>query len=516
MLVENRRLIYHWGYGYHGMQGEAHVKAATPRKLGWPRIVAATIGLLLIVLAWWHVLGATRGLTVVNSTRDGVPLRFVAPEGEEDLPGVVVAHGFAGSRQLMLTYAYTLARAGYGVMLLDFDGHGANGASPDREAGSLQDNLTTAYQALRTEPAVDVDRISLLGHSMGSGAVMQAAVDEPEKYLATVAVSPTGADVTPDRPRNILFQAGTLEPQFLGNAERLLVAAGGPNDDFRNGLARDLVAVPNVEHISILFSRTSHQAALDWLNRALARPPQSVSADSRIIWYGLHLVGWLVLAIALKPLLPVLREAGAAMIRPPWWWLGLLVAPFLASGILALLSRVVEVGQLGGILVAGTLALWFFIFGLVWLLAGFQMSRPTAGDVAWGLALFALVWVAFGALAQFVWLNWLLIPERLVRWPFLSAAAVPWLLATGIVLQGRTAWQRLGWWLLETVLILAGLGLAIALVPGLGFVLLVMPVIPLVLGIMIVAGSVFERPWSFALGNALFFGWVLAAVFPLA
>lgn len=484
--------------------------------LGWPRLLAAIVGVTLIVLAWWQVLSATQGLTITNLNREGVPLRFVAAEGQQDLPGVVVAHGFSGSRQLMLAYAYMLARAGYGVMLLDFDGHGANGTRPDRAGGSLQGDLAVAAAALLDQPAVVGPPIALLGHSMGSGAVMQAAVDTPESYHATVAVSPTSADVSPDRPANIQFQAGSLEAPFLANAKRLLAEAGGENQDLAGGRARELVVVPNVEHISILFSQTSHQAALDWLNRSLARPLAEASPDTRMIWYGLHLVGWLVLALALKPLLPQYPATMAGAMRVPWVWIALAAAPFVASGVLAALAFFVDIGQLGGILVAGTLAVWFLLFGLTWLFAGFRPPRPTWSDLGWGLVLFALLWVAFGALAQLVWLNWLLIPERLIRWPFLAAAAVPWLLATGLLLEGKRALSRAGWWLAESVLILAGLGLAVALVSGLGFVVLIMPVIPLILACMIIAGGVFGRPWSFALGNALFFGWILAAVFPLA
>lgn len=487
----------------------------TLKKLGRPRILAAIAGVILIALAWWQVLGAARGLAITTMTRDGVPLRFVAPDGQKDLPGVIVAHGFSGSRQLMLGYAYTLARAGYGVMLFDFAGNGANRTSPNLTGDSLQNDLAVARLALLDRPEIDSQAVALLGHSMGSGAVMQAAVIDPDLYRATVAVSPTGADVSPDRPRNIQFQAGTLETPFLRSAQQLLARAGGTNDDFAGGRARELVAVPFVEHISILFSRTSHQAALDWLNRSLALPPSTVTADNRIMWYGLHLAGWLILALALKPLLPAQPAPVTQPLRRPWSWLGLIVAPFAASGLLALLGQLGDIGRLGGIMIAGTLALWFLVFGLIWLGAGFRPPRPAGVDLVWGPALFALLWLAFGALGQLVWLNWLLIPERLLRWPFIAVAAVPWLLATGLLMEGASIWKRLGWWLAETVLVVAGLGLAVVLMPGLGFVILIIPVIPLVLAVMILAGSVFERPWSFALGNALFFGWLLAAVFPL-
>ena len=113
----------------------------------------------------------------------------------KSVPGVLVAHGFAGSRQLMLGYGYTLAHAGYAVMLWDFAGHGANPQplAPD----SLQAAVDAAYGVLIEQPEVDPGRLALLGHSMGSGAVMAAAIRDPERYAATIAVSPTSADVTP-------------------------------------------------------------------------------------------------------------------------------------------------------------------------------------------------------------------------------------------------------------------------------------------------------------------------------
>jgi len=58
--------------------------------------------------------------------------------------------------------------------------------------------------------------------------------------------------------------------------------------------------------------------------------------------------------------------------------------------------------------------------------------------------------------------------------------------------------------------------LAIVVYPGLGFVSLLMPIIPIILLILSAGAAAFVRPWSFALGGALFFGWLLVAVFPLA
>lgn len=226
------------------------------------RLFLLFMALLLIALSWWGVVAARTGLIIRGLERNGVPMLYVAPQRGE-IPGVLVAHGFAGSKQLMLGYAHVLAHAGYAVLLWDFGGHGAN-ASPLR---SLQHDLDVALAALLEQPEVDQARLALLGHSMGSGAVMSAGIHNVDRFAATVAISPTGAQVTPSAPRNLLLQAGSWEGSFVANAERLLVAAGGGNKNLASGQGRSLEIIPNAEHITILFRNASHQAACRWLIR---------------------------------------------------------------------------------------------------------------------------------------------------------------------------------------------------------------------------------------------------------
>jgi dienelactone hydrolase len=479
-------------------------------------LVLAIAAAGLILLSWQRVLAAGHGLVSRDvSAESGAPLRFLAPEGASGIPGVVVAHGFAGSSQLMTGYAYALARAGYGVVLADFDGHGAARGVLDRQGNALQRNLAAAYEALAAQPEIDPARVALLGHSMGSGAVMTAAIDNPERYRATIAVSPTSAAVDETSPRNLLLMAGSLEPGFLANARSLLAAAGGPNGDLAAGLGRALVEVPHVEHITILFSRTAQQAAVDWLNKTFALPAATVAADRRMVWFTVHLGGWLLLLAAVAPLLPAAPLLGATR-RAPWHWAGLLLGAAVAAVVLFLLGRLFDVGTLGGLLVGGALGLWFFVLGVVWLMFGFRPPRPGGADVAWGVGLFVFLSLAFGVMAQRVWLPWLLIPERLTLWPLLAVAVLPWALASALAQHGLGPARRLGWWAMQSAVIVGGLGLTVALSPGLFFVVLLLPVFPIVLGILSITGAVLERPWAVAIGHALFFGWLLVAVFPLA
>ena len=57
---------------------------------------------------------------------------------------------------------------------------------------------------------LDRSRLALIGHSMGSGAVMTAGINQPGTYAAVVAISPTNADVRPDAPRNLLLLCAAL------------------------------------------------------------------------------------------------------------------------------------------------------------------------------------------------------------------------------------------------------------------------------------------------------------------
>ena len=480
------------------------------------RILILIIALILIVLSWWQVAAAPRGLIVRQLSRDGVPMLYLAPAGAHaarSVPGVLVAHGFAGSRQLMLGYAYTLAHAGYAVMLWDFAGHGANPQplAPDR----LQAAVDAAYGVLIEQPEVDPGRLALLGHSMGSGAVMTAAIRDPERYAATIAVSPTGADVTPGAPRNLLLQAGSLEGRFAGNAQELLAQAGGERGNFAEGQARRLTVIPNAEHISILFRGESHRAALDWLANAFGESRVTGYVDRRIIWYGLSLLGWLLALIALAP---VLRPAVPEQAPGSRWlsWVALPVSALIASGLLALLSSGAELVRFSGLLVGGTVGLWFLVAGLIWLPSIRSLRRPALIDLAWGVGLFAVLTLAFGVMAHYVWLPWWLNLPRLARWPLLALACLPWFLAAGMAQRGAGAGARVLWWLAQSIAVTGGLFLTLMLVPSLGFLLILLPLMPLLLGIVAVAGAASGRAWAYGLGGALFIGWIIAAVFPLA
>lgn len=477
------------------------------------RLVGLIIMGGLVAVGWINVAIVNQGLTVRYLEQAGVPMRYMVRNGAEGVEGVLLAHGFGGSQQLMLGYGYTLAHAGYGVLLWDFNGHAANRGRFDPDSDILQMNIETAYTTLVAQPEVNGAKVAIVGHSMGSGAAMRAGIDHPEHYQAVVAISPIWAEVSSTTPTNLLLQAGEWEPDFVQNAQRLLQQAGGENRDLAHGLGRRLAIIPHAEHILILFQPDSHQETLQWLNAVFERPSGPLFYhDNRLLFYLLHLAGVLGLAVLLVPLIRPTTGFATVSVRP----LFLVLAPLMATVALFLLNQVWQVAEIGGVLVGGGGGIWFGVLGGVGLWAVGVPARPRWGDVGRGILLFALLWLAFGLLAQFSWLPWFLTGQRLQVWLPLAAFCLPAFLVWGQTQQGQSYSKQLLWWLGHTLLIVSGLVGLIYAIPTMGVLFLVLPLLPIVFGVMGSAGIIAPHSWSFALGNALFFSWLLLSYFPLA
>jgi len=495
------------------------------------------VGLLLVLFSVWQLVAATRGLEITNIRDTAPPLTVIAPqEGEaSSRPLVLVGHGFAGSSVIMRGFALSLAHAGYTVVLWDFDGHGTNpqplasGMRSEALLANAEAALAEARERGFGEPgrAPPGPGSAILGHSMGSGVALLFGQEHPET-AATIAVSPVGQPVTPDLPRNLLLMAGTLEASFLRDAEQRLAEAGGPGGDPAAGTARKLVAIPGVEHISILFSPTAHATAREWLDATFGPQPGAKDyADRRILWYGLGLIGTLLVAIAVAPLVSEPASASTSKrprwarpdwARPQWWQLGALAGGALGATLALWVAGKAGLGlrTLLGLQVGGYLLLWFGVAGLLGLLLLWSRpSPPTRRAVLGGLLAFAALWLGVGLLGQLVWLPWLLIPRRLLVWPLGALLLLPWFLATGEASQGTGIAGRAGWWLAQSAILVAALTLALQLSPEMGFLMLILPLFPIILGLHTLAAALYRGSWPFALSGALFVSWLLLAVFPL-
>ncbi len=479
------------------------------------------IGLVFIFLSVWQISMAQSGLKVINMHTSDPPVTIIAPANAAPAsrPTVLIAHGFAGSSVLMRGFALSLAHAGYTTVSWDFEGHGENPVpmASSSESGDLLKNAELALSTAASTGLVDTQHVAILGHSMGSGVALSYGSAHPDTY-ATIAISPVKQIVTPELPHNLLLMAGSLEPQFAANAEQLLSMAGGANGDFSSGTARRSVIIPNVEHISILFSPATHLNTRLWLDETFGIQPGATGySDRRVIWFGFGILGFIFLSISAVNTLPAtILEKGS--VSPLWRRLvALIVGSLSATMILWLVSFTgINLSQMLGLLVGGYILIWFGIAGVIsFILLRLHIYKPGRVEIIKGLIAFAALWLGVGLLGNFVWLPWLLIPTRLWLWIPGSILLLPWFYSVGEVAKHSTALGQIGWWLYEVFVVLAGFFLAITITPELGFIFILLPLIPVILGLHMLAIRPRHGSWAFALSGAMLLSWLLIAVFPL-
>ena len=325
-------------------------------------------------------------------------------------PAVVIAHGFAGSQQLMQPFAVTLAHSGYVAVTFDFPGHGRNPtplpgglADPSARTRALLDAVGDVAAFARRQPS-STGQLALLGHSMGSDAVVRYAQAHPE-VEATVAVSLFSRGVTAESPRNLLVIDGAWEPAMLLDHGYLIAqaAAAGPAREgvtygrFAHGTARRLALADGVERIGVLYSRESMAEARDWVDHAFGRLGAGV-LDARGPWLGLLYLGVIALAWPLAGLLPRVapRPRGAA-----YRWRELLPVAIAPALLTPLILWPLPRGFLP-ILLGDYLALHFGLYGLLtgagmWIVARARghggagaRALPPDGAAWWPLGIAAL------------------------------------------------------------------------------------------------------------------------------
>jgi len=484
-------------------------------------VVLLIIGVILVLISVWQIANAQKGLEVINLHTTNPPATIITPSDNTAIPRptVLIAHGLAGSEELMRGFALTLAHAGYTTISWDFEGHGSN-PNPFVLGSDSTDLLRNAGAALTEAEStglIEADHIAILGHSMGSGVALLYGVSH-QNTLATIAISPVKQQVSANLPHDLLLMAGSLEPQFVANAQEVLASAGGENADFAAGTARKLEVILNVEHISILFSPTAQSNARSWLDNVFGQQPGAENyTDRRILWFGVGILGFILLSNAILNSLPISSTNEVRSI-PMWFKLiGLIGGGIFSALILYLVSLLgVKVSQMLGFLVGGYILIWFAVAGITNLiLLRPHISSPTGIGILKGLAGFAALWLGVGLLGNYVWLPWLLIPARFWLWIPGSIILLPWFLSYGEAAKLAKTSGQVGWWLVEVISVLGSLYLALILNPELGFMLLILPIFPIMLGLNMLVISPKHGAWAYAIPGAMFTSWLVLSAFPL-
>jgi len=483
------------------------------------RLVVFAVALLAAFVSLWQLERARAGIAIMDLAVGTTPAT-VYRSGDTPAPLVVVAHGFAGSTQLMQAFSLTLARAGYVVVAFDFEGHGRNPVPMSGDVTTIEGTTRLLVEETRRVidaglalPATD-GRVALLGHSMASDVVVRTALADP-RVDAVIGVSMFSEAVSAEEPRRLLAITGEWEG-FLReaalDAARLVDPEAREGQTVRNGdVVRRAVVAEGVEHVGVLYDRTSLVEAQAWLDEAFDRaaPPAPVPIGP---WLALLMASLVALAWPLSALLP--RAAPAPRPIPARGYALALALPAVAAPLVA--TRI-ETTFLP-VLVADYVALHLALQGSLQILllyragARFGPLRPVAmvALLFWGLGVFGLALDRYGA-------NFVPIPERLAIIAALALGTVPYMAADALATlgTGATFLRRLS----ARAALLGSLALAVALdFERLFFLAMILPVILLfflVFGLMgrwvgIRAGA---TPVGLALG--LILAWSLGVSFPL-
>jgi pimeloyl-ACP methyl ester carboxylesterase len=137
------------------------------------RIAVTCLAVLALVAGIFLLERPRAGLEVSHLRAGQTPITVMQQPGA-DGPLVVIAHGFAGSRQLMAAWQLTLAQAGYVTASFDFEGHGRNPVPMSGDVTALDGTtqLLMAEIGRVTDAVLEATgaqpRVALLGHSMAS------------------------------------------------------------------------------------------------------------------------------------------------------------------------------------------------------------------------------------------------------------------------------------------------------------------------------------------------------------
>jgi len=487
------------------------------------QLLAALAGLLLCGAGIWNLEAARAGLTITPLAVGTTPATIYRQAHAAPAPAVVIAHGFAGSRQLMEAYALTLARAGYVVVSFDFEGHGRNPVPMSGDVSRIDG--TTQLLLRETSRVVDaalalpfVDgRAALLGHSMASDIIVRLALADP-RVAATLAISMFSEAVTPREPRNLLMLSGEFEAflraNALANAKLADAAAteGATIGDPAAGSGRRTAVAPNVEHVGVLYAPTALLEARDWLDAVFGRtnagPVAATGLPILLLMAGLVLLAW-----PLAGLLPR-RMAPAEPVKLRAFLAAVLVPAAVTPPLLALFDT-----RFLPVLVADYLAVHLFAYGLL-SLAILAWNGARIGRVAWSAAVaFAAygIFVFGGALDRYA-ASFMPNAERLPIIAAIAVGAIPYMLADSFAIEGgrARAWRVLA----ARFAFLASLGAAVALdFQRLFFLLIIIPVIVLFFAVFgTMAGWVSRRtqsPAATGLALGLILAWAVGVSFPI-
>jgi alpha-beta hydrolase superfamily lysophospholipase len=211
--------------------------------MGATRVARALAAFAVTVLLVWLALPIARAYLLVAGHSADVPapqdlpfeeVRFSPDDGTDldgwflraagEAPAVVLVHGFKSSRLEMIPWARFLHAAGYGVLLFDTRACGKSGGRTVGLGATEARDVSAAVSQVRS--TARTTKVAVLGVSLGAGAAILAAADDPS--ITAVVADSAWTDQDFQLARLLFVQAGPLRvplPPYGIAAVDMLVGA---------------------------------------------------------------------------------------------------------------------------------------------------------------------------------------------------------------------------------------------------------------------------------------------------
>lgn len=118
-------------------------------------------------------------MTTATATFDGVDIHFRDSRGADQVP-VLLVHGMGGDGTTWDRFARSLVRQGRRVIVADLRGHGRSAHADSYLFREFGDDLLALCDHL------ELDRVDLVGHSLGGHAASLVAQSRPERVRRLV------------------------------------------------------------------------------------------------------------------------------------------------------------------------------------------------------------------------------------------------------------------------------------------------------------------------------------------
>jgi esterase/lipase len=252
--------------------------------------------------------------TLISEDGTRIEALIYTPKGISH-EGIVVGHGYCGNKQYMQPLCIELVKRGFTVVNIDFRGHGSS------DGHLLPSDHENRYFGLKLdmEAAIDyledideIEKIGLVGHSMGGHTAVITAEDNSDKIEATVSLGHIPLDDYDfEDISNLLVAIGQYEQtstkedavEFLEEyTGRKDVKIGTLYGNFDDGDACKAIIGEYSEHLAGIFNPTIVTEMVQWFEQAFNEEKATnikLTVQYTQIFFGITLFGVLSLVFVI-------------------------------------------------------------------------------------------------------------------------------------------------------------------------------------------------------------------------